>query len=184
MPRIPYPDPAKLPDNIRKQFEAAPINVVKMMAGASPAVFEGFGKFSGAFYGPSKLPANLREIAILRVGYLSKSRYETYQHEALARQVGHGDAQIEAIKHGGQHPGVLSDVQQAVLDFTDDVVLNVRASDATLGAVRKHLPDEEVLDLIMVIGLYMAVSRFLETCGVELDGAPLDWKNVVNRSTQ
>lgn len=179
MPRIPYADPARLPDHVRSTIAQAPINVVRMMAGASEAVFDGFSKFSGAFYGASKLQANLREVAILRVGYLSKSAYETFQHEALARRVGLSDAQVVAIEHGGQHPAALSDVQQAVMDFTDDVVLNVRASDATLGAVRKFLSDEEVLDLILVIGLYMAVSRFLETTGVDLDTTPLDWKNVV-----
>ena len=180
MPRIPYPDPAKLPDAMREALSRAPINVVRMMAGASPAVFDGFNKFSSAFYGPSKLGAHLREVAILRVGYLSNSAYETYQHEALARQVGITDMQIDAIKHGGEHPGVLDEDQQAVMNFTDDVVRNVRASDATLGAVRKFLSDEVVLDLILVIGLYMAVSRFLETAGVELDTAPLDWKRTVD----
>jgi len=181
MPRIPYPDPAKLPKHVQKAIDRAPINVMRMMAGASEAVFDGFGKFSSAFYGPSKLAPNLREVAILRVGYMSNSRYETYQHEPMGRQVGLTDAHIEAIKHGGEHPEVLSAVQQAVLNFTDDVVRNVRASDTNLAAVRKFLSDQEVLDLIMVIGLYMTVSRFLETAGVELDGAPLDWKKMVDR---
>jgi alkylhydroperoxidase family enzyme len=157
-------------------MERAPINVVRMMAGASPDVFDGFSKVAEAFYGSSKLAPNLREIAVLRVGHLSASRYETYQHELLARQVGLGDAQIEAIREGGEHPTVLSAVQQAVLNFTDEVVINVRAGDAALAGVRRHLADEQVLDLILVIGYYMMLSRFLETTGVELDSGGLDWK--------
>lgn len=58
--------------------------------------------------------------------------------------------------------------------FADDVILNVRAGDATLAAVRSHLSDQAVVDLILVIGLYMTVSRLLETAGVELDQAPID----------
>ena len=50
---------------------------------------------------------------------------------------------------------------------------------ANLAAVRKHLSDKQVLDLTLLIGFYMMVSRFLETAGVELDSKALDWKNVV-----
>jgi alkylhydroperoxidase family enzyme len=179
MPRIPYADPATLPENIHAAIARTPINIVRMMAGTSDGVFDGFGKLSGAFYGPkASLPPPLREIAILRVGYLSKAPYETYQHEAGARTAGLTDSQIEAIKHGGEHAEVLDATQQAVMSFTEDVVKNVRASDASLADVRKHLSDRQVLDLIMLIGLYMMVSRFLETTGVELDGKPLDWKTV------
>jgi 4-carboxymuconolactone decarboxylase len=180
MPRIPYADPATLPESTRTVVARAPINVVRMMAGTSDAVFDGFGKFSGAFYGPaSSLPPALREIAILRVGYMSHASYETFQHEPSGRLAGLNDSQIEAIKHGGEHVEALDPVQQAVLDFTDDVVKNVRASDANLAAVRKHLSDKQVLDLTLLIGFYMMVSRFLETAGVELDSKALDWKNVV-----
>jgi alkylhydroperoxidase family enzyme len=63
-----------------------------------------------------------------------------------------------------------------VLEFVDDLVENVRAGDATLAAVRKHLSDAQVVDLILVSGAYMMISRFLETTGVEIDDQPIDWK--------
>ncbi|MDB5394293.1 MAG: carboxymuconolactone decarboxylase family protein [Rhodospirillales bacterium] len=180
MPRIPYADPTTLPEAVRTTVSRAPINVVRMMSGASESVFDGFNKFSGAFYGPaSSLPPALREVAILRVGYLSNAPYETFQHEASGRLAGLGDSQIEAIKHGGEHKEALDEVQQAVLNFTEDVVKNVKASDANLAAVRRHLSDKQVLDLTLLIGLYMMVSRLLETAGVELDTKALDWKNVI-----
>src|ERR1700743_3344442 len=102
MPRIPYADPASLPESTRDAVARAALNGVRMMAGTSGAVFDGFGRFSGAFYGPaSTLPAALREIAILRVGYMSHAPYETFQHEPSGRLAGLTDSQIEAIKHGG-----------------------------------------------------------------------------------
>ncbi|HTJ65676.1 MAG TPA: carboxymuconolactone decarboxylase family protein [Alphaproteobacteria bacterium] len=180
MPRIPYLTPEQMSQNVRNAVARAPINVVRMMAGTSEAVFNGFNAFSGAFYGPaSSLPAEDREVAILRVGYLSNSKYETFQHEAAAKLAGLNEGQIEAIRHGGEHPGVLNETQQAILNFTDDVVKNVRAGDSTLDSVRKLLSDKQVLDLTLLIGLYMMVSRFLETAGVDLDTAALDWKHLV-----
>ena len=40
--------------------------------------------------------------------------------------------------------------------------------------MRAFLTDRALVDLILVIGLYMTVSRLLETTGVELDQAPID----------
>ncbi|RYD95692.1 MAG: carboxymuconolactone decarboxylase family protein, partial [Sphingomonadales bacterium] len=140
-------------------------------------VFRGFAALSSGFMSQeAPLDPKLREIAILRVGYLSNASYEVFQHEALARYVGHSDGAIAAIKAGDGAP--LGEVGAAVLAFTDDLVKNVRASDASLAAVRKHLDDTQVIDLILVTGMYMMVSRFLETTGVEIDETPIDWKQV------
>jgi alkylhydroperoxidase family enzyme len=173
MTRIPYPDPAKQSAAVRATLERAPINIMKMVSHASEPVFAGFGQFSGAFYQPSDLDPMLREVAILRVGYLSKSAYEIFHHEGLGRQIGLTEAQIEAIRAGKADP-LLSPAQAAVMAFADDIIVNVRAGDATLAAVREHLSDQALVDLILVIGLYMTVSRLLETTGVELDQAPID----------
>jgi 4-carboxymuconolactone decarboxylase len=178
MARIPYPDPAQLSPTMKTAIGQTQINVTRMLAGASEAVFSGFGAFAGAFYTGSKIPPVLREIAILRVGYLCNSRYETFQHEALARHLKLTMAQIEAIRTGGTHPNVLNPVEQAVLDFAGDMVKNVRVDDATLNALRKHLPDQQVIDLILVIGCYTTICFLLETTGVELDGAPIEWDSM------
>jgi alkylhydroperoxidase family enzyme len=175
MPRIPYADEASLSDAVREQLGEVPANVTRMLAVASEPVFATFSRMGSAFINGSSLPPKLRELAILRVGYLSDSRYETFQHEALGRFVGLSEAQIAAIEAGDSGADVLDEVEAAVLEFVDDLVENVRASDATLSAVRKHLDDTQVVDLILVTGNYMMVCRLLETTGVELDSAPIDW---------
>ena len=175
MQRIPYPDPASLPEDIRQRLEGSPPNVSRMLPGLSPGVYRGFTAFSAGLFSGSDLSPQLREIAILRVGYLSNASYEVFQHEAYARHVGLSGAQIDAIKAGGDKAALLGPAGAAVLAFTDDLVLNVRPSDATLSGVRAHLADNLVLDLVVVIGAYMTVSRFLETTGIEHDDQPIDW---------
>ncbi len=180
MPRIPYPDLAKLPEEVRRRLGDNPANVTRMLFAASKPVLDGFSVLSLGFMGGgSPLPPKLREIAILRVGYLSNAAYEVFQHEALARHVGLSEEQIAAIRTGGAAAAALGEAGAAVLAFTDDLVKNVRASDETLAEVRKHLDDTQLVDLIIVTGMYMMVSRFLETTGVEIDGAPIEWKDVV-----
>jgi len=175
MPRIPYVDESKLSAEVRAHLGEIPANVTRMMAVASEPVFKGVSAIGSAFISGSDLPAKLREIAILRVGYISNASYETFQHEALGRYVGLTDAQIDAVKVGDASSAALNEVESAVLEFVEDLVLNVRAGDATLAGVRKHLSDAQVVDLILVGGAYMMISRFLETTGVELDADPIDW---------
>ncbi len=175
MARIPYPDESKLPAALRGQAWADAPNVTRMLAGASEAVYTGFGAFGSALINGSDLPGKLREIAILRSGYVCNSKYETWQHEALGRYVGLTDTQIDAVREGNLDSPALDEEERAVLAFADDVIQNVRASDETLAGVRKFLTDAQVIDLILVTGAYLMVSRFLETTGVEFDENPIDW---------
>src|SRR5271156_246792 len=169
MPRLPYPDPARLPEAVRRVVIKNPSNVTRMLAAASEPVFKGFATLSMAFMGAaSPLPPKLREIAILRVGHLSHAAYEVFQHEALARHVGLSEAEIDAVRKGGAAAAALGAAGAAVLAYAEDLVKNVRAGDATLAAVRAHLNDTQLVDLTLVIGMYMMVSRFLETTGVEI----------------
>jgi len=178
MPRIPYADLATLSAEVRAAIGENPANVSRMLATASNGVFHGVNAAGRALINGSTLAPNIRELAILRVGYISKSRYETFQHEALARHVGMSEAEIAAIEAGDPNAPALSAAQSAVLEFVDDLVTNVRASDRTLDAVRLHLDDAQVLDLIMVSGYYMMICRVLETTGVELDSDPIDWNTI------
>ena len=178
MPRIPYRDLTTCPESVRKLTGDAPINAIRLQAVASPAVFEAFYHLGGALYTKSKIAPELRELAVLRVGYLDNSRYETFQHEEMGRRAGLGDAQIAAIKQGGKHPGTLSDVQQAVLDFVDEVVKNVKAGDVALAALRKFFSDEMVVDLIILTAYYMITTRLLENGAVELEATADAWKHL------
>jgi 4-carboxymuconolactone decarboxylase len=175
MPRVPYPDLAALPEDMRERLAGSPPNVSRMMMGLTPGVYRGFTAFTRSIFDASPLSPQLREIAILRVGHLSNASYEVYQHEAYARHVGLTDKQIAAVREGGDQAKLLGEAGQAVLAFTDDLVKNVRPSDASLSAVRGHLGDAVTMDLVLVIGAYMTVSRFLETTGVEIDEKPIDW---------
>ncbi|CAN5299208.1 carboxymuconolactone decarboxylase family protein [soil metagenome] len=180
-PRIPYGDIARLSAEDQEAIGDNPANVMRMLANASPGVFHGILLLGNGLYKESTLPPRLRELAVLRVGYLSNAGYEIWQHEALARTLGFTDRELTAIRTG-EGGGVLDPAQTAVLHFVDDVVRHVRAGDATLSAVRQHLDDRQLIDLLAVTGLYMTISRILETTGVPLDAAPADWKKELGQS--
>ena len=175
MSRIPYASLDDFPPEIRERFSDNTANVTRMIANASPSVFAGFGMFAEGLLRHSPLPPALRELAILRVGFLSNCEYEVFQHQTFARHVGLSDREIAAITSNEQHGDTLSEAQSDVLRFVDDLVANVRPSDETLTAVRALLDDTQVTDLTLTVGFYMMVARFIEMSGVEIDENSIDW---------
>ncbi len=182
MPRIPYPNPDQMSAEVRARVGDNPPNVTRMLAGASEGVYFGFGAYSQGLMKQSPLDPKLRELAILRVGYISNCEYELFQHEPFGRFVGLSDDQIAAIKVRDPSAPVFDAEQAAVLRFVDDIVRNVRPSDENLAAVRQHLDDTQLIDLVLVTGNYMTVCRFLETTGIELDAEAIDWDGYTSAS--
>jgi alkylhydroperoxidase family enzyme len=125
-------------------------------------------KLGNALLFKAELDPILRELVILRVGYLSDATYEIHQHLVVARHVGVSDAKIEALPQGPD-AAVFSDKERAILRFTDEVVKDVKASDPAYEAVARHLSHREVAELLLTIGFYMMVSRFLENLEVEIE---------------
>jgi 4-carboxymuconolactone decarboxylase len=168
MARIPYPDPAELtPETQAYLAKLPPINIFRMLAGGE-TLLPAFVRFGNHLLYKTALDPVLREIAIVRVGALSGASYELYQHEAISRQLGMSDELIAAI-HEGPEAAVLDDAQREVLRYTDEVVRDVKASDETFEALRSRLSLQELEELTITIGFYMAVSRYLETFGVDIE---------------
>jgi alkylhydroperoxidase family enzyme len=166
--RIPYFDPAQATGRAAKAYGKLPhLNIFRML-GHSGDLLEGFSRFGGHLLNFTSLDPVLREIAIVRVGVLSKASYEIHQHEAISRRIGMSEALIEAI-HEGPDAAVFDEAQRLVMRFTDDVVLNVRAGDATFNPTRAALGDKALQELTIIIGFYMLVSRYLETFDVEIE---------------
>src|SRR6476646_11998125 len=111
------------------------LNIYRMLAN-SEAGLKGFVRMGNALLFRCELDPGLRELAILRVGRLSRAAYEVFQHERIAREAGVEEAKIAALRDATIDSPAFNDNDRAVLRFTDDVVRNVKASDKTLKAVR------------------------------------------------
>lgn len=168
MARIDYVTDETIPDTAKDTFaKLAPLNIFRMMA-HSGKILGYYTRLGGGILNKSKLDPVLREIAILRVGYISKATYETFQHERIGRDAGMSDELIARVKEGPAAGG-FTEAEQLVMNFVDDVVHNVRASDATFDPLRSHLSDQEMQELTLTIGFYMMTCRFLETFDVDIE---------------
>jgi alkylhydroperoxidase family enzyme len=170
MARVPYPDPPTLDPDTRTVLDRLPpLNVFRMMAHGR-GLLAAFARLGNHLLFKAQLDPMLREIAIIRVGVLSGAGYEVFQHERVSRQLGMSDELIGAI-HAGPDSAEFDDLQRLVVRFTDDVVANVRAGDDTFVPLLEQLSVREVQELVMTIGYYMTVSRFLETFDVDIEGS-------------
>ena len=168
MARIPYFDPETATGRAAEAYEKLPaLNIFRMM-GHGGDLIETFSRMGAYLLNFTSLDPILREIAIVRVGVLSNAGYEVYQHERISRRIGMSDELIAGI-HEGPMAAVFDDAQREVMAFTDDVVANVRASDATFEPVRRRLGDKAIQELTMTVGYYMMVSRYLETFDVDIE---------------
>ena len=168
MARIPYFDMDEVPDSYADLLKSRnPLNLYRMLPHAATAA-PGFLKMGGALLRENEIDSQLREIVILRVGMLSGASYEVHQHKRVARSVGLSEEKIAAIEQGADAP-VFSELERLILRFTDTVVHQVKAPDELFNSVLEHLNHRQMAELVLTIGFYMMVSRFLENFEVDIE---------------
>ena len=172
MARIPYANLEHAHPKLRASYEALPnkLNIFRMLAHAERN-FAGFTQLGGTILARQDLAADLRELAILYIASVSKASYEWQQHLPIAKETGVSDAQIAALEATRIDADCFDARERLVLRFTHEVVHDVRASDATLADMEKEFSHREICELLLAIGFYMMVARFLETTGVDLESS-------------
>jgi 4-carboxymuconolactone decarboxylase len=168
MARIPYHDMTGLPPELMELIRGRPpLNLYRMLPHAV-TIAPGFLAMGRAILTNSELDPQLRELVILRVGALSDARYEVFQHRRVAATVGLSPDKIEAACNPGSE-GALNELEQLLMRFTDGVVREVKAPDELFDAVAERLSHRTLSELLLTIGFYMLVSRFLENTGVDIE---------------
>ena len=168
MARLPYPDVEDLPDANRNLLADLPsLNIFRMLAGSGPS-FAPFMALINAYLNEGILNEELRELVILRVGHLCNSPYELHQHIRVSRALGLSEARIAATRGGLPSPE-FSPAENAALALADDLTANVKGKEELVESAREHLGDAGTQELIIIIGVYLLVCRFLETLEIEIE---------------
>jgi alkylhydroperoxidase family enzyme len=118
----------------------------------------------------SKLDAKLREMAIIQVGYLTRSIYEYAHHVQLGLEAGLSDGDIRAIAdETAGKPTHLDALTKAALAAARELTRDIALSDATFAVLRQHLDNERLIDLFLAICLYNSTVRMLAALQVDLE---------------
>jgi alkylhydroperoxidase family enzyme len=171
MPRIPYVDAHNAPEAVRETMQRLPVelNIFKMLANAE-SLFRPFLGLGTAILGTMSLSPRTRELIILHVGRMSNGEYEWVQHVPIGAAVGLTPEHIAALERGDIRADCFDAEDQAVLQFTTEVVRDVKAGDAAFRALQRHFDARRIVEIILTIGYYMIIARVTETTEIDIDG--------------
>ena len=106
------------------------------------------------------VPRKLNEFAILITARALNVQYEWAAHHKYALQAGLSPAIIDAVAVG-KKPASMQPDEEAVYNFTKELVDAKQVSDSTFHAAVDKFGERTVVDLIGVIGYYHFVSMML-----------------------
>jgi AhpD family alkylhydroperoxidase len=163
--RVPYLNAQDLGEADRDLL-GRPINLFRALAHNPDGLraFHGVGEWIR--YG-GQLDARLRELAILRVGYVTRCAYEFSHHVRVGRDFGLTDEDIELVRRPageGADDGAAV-VIQAATEITEDLGL----ADETWQRLAGLLGDAVAVELVLVVAHYCAVVRVLNSLKVDVE---------------
>jgi 4-carboxymuconolactone decarboxylase len=123
------------------------------IAGAFLEVFRTDGR-------STTLSPRVHEIVVLTVGAACHCDYELYAHRLLGTATGLDDEMIDAIV-ADERPDFDHVEERCAYEFTRQLVTQQRVDDTTYATASTELRDEQVVDMVLLIGLYLTVCSIL-----------------------
>ena len=136
-----------------------PSNVLGFLA-QHPDLARAFLTFNKHLLFESTLPAATRELAILRVAWRRRCRYEWAQHVLIAKRAGVTEEQIARVR---------AESTTALARAVDELDMDSRLSDRTYAELAADLDDRQLMDLVFTVGTYGLLAMAFNTFEVELD---------------
>lgn len=169
MARIRYLSPEDLAEADRDLLKR-PITLYRALVN-SPGMARAWSGLGQYIRHGSSLDPRLRELAIIQVGYLTRSAYEYAHHCRLGiEQFGVTPEDIRAISRETDYgDGGFPELEAAVLRAAREMVAGPGVSDATFTTLERHLDRERLVDLIVTIGFYCGVVRVLASLEIDVE---------------
>ncbi|KAK5709378.1 hypothetical protein LTR17_019833 [Elasticomyces elasticus] len=174
-------------DRIRARRNPRPLIPLDLALLHNPAIADGYSSLMGAIRTQSSFPLALAELAICYVAVLNGAVYEWTAHAPIALKAGArrevlesvlegswkwkrveavpGEKGGEGIGMGGEGGGMgkmlVSADEEMVLEFTEQSTENVKVEEELMERLKQRWTDQQVMELVITVGGYNMVSRFL-----------------------
>ena len=149
--------------------EGSKTNIIQIMANHPPMAlaWSHFGKY---FMTGHTLNNRQLEFVVLRVAVLVKSHYEWHNHVGYAMQAGISLEEIAQIRDFPEAENAFSEEECAILSTCDELIKSNNVLDATWATLQKTLSQEQMMDLVMLVGNYVMTSWAISAFGVPIEG--------------
>jgi alkylhydroperoxidase family enzyme len=123
-----------------------------------------------------RLDPRLRELVIMRIGWLTASEYEWTQHWRVAQGLGVSEEDLLGVRDWQAYPS-FGPAERAVLGATDDVVRDGAVSAKSWTACEREFgADQAVLiELVTAISAWRMVASILDSLQVPLEDGVAGW---------
>lgn len=126
--------------------------------------------------GGDHLDPRLRELVIMRIGWVSGAEYEWAQHWGIAQHLGLEANDLLGVRDWEAHPG-FGPAERAAMAATDEVLRDGAISEATWDRCHRDVSgDPEVLlELLGAVCTWSMISVMLRSLDVPLDDDVERW---------
>lgn len=161
------------PEQVQESFDKLmpsgmePLRLFRTLA-HNPRVLERVRR--GGLLDPGSISMKERELVILRTTALCSSEYEWGVHvRFFADAAGLSTEQVHATVGAEAAAGTWNDSEQALLQACDELHTGAHLSDATFAQLSAHFSAEQIVEVLILAGLYHAISFVTNGAHIELE---------------
>jgi len=152
------PELKEIEDRILK--ERGRISLLYQVLLNSAPIAKGWEAMLTAVRNQTSVPADLRELMILRVAVLNKASFEFEAHIPHALKAGVTQEKIEALR-ALDLSSQFTDEEKLLLTMTDHMTRDIEVPADLMAKITSHYSPEKVVELVATVAAYNMVSRFL-----------------------
>jgi 4-carboxymuconolactone decarboxylase len=136
-------DHSVIPEYMRTMVKHPAIFACQMEMGT--AIFKG------------QLSPRERELAVLRIGWLSRAPYEWGEHVDISQRYGVTKEEVERVTQGSSAPG-WSEHDAAILRGVEELLGDAAISQPTWDVLAKSWNEAQLIEFPMMVGQYVATA--------------------------
>jgi len=163
-PRVPPVQPGARPQlrviEERILQQRGQISVLYQVLLNSAPIAQGWEALLTAVRNQTSIPADLRELIILRVAVSNRASFEFQAHVPHALRAGVPQAMIDAVRQTPLAAG-FTESERWVLSMTDHMTRSVDVPAEVMAEITSRYGATEVVELVATVAAYNMVSRFL-----------------------
>jgi 4-carboxymuconolactone decarboxylase len=168
--RVPLVQPGTRPElaevESRILAERGRVSLLYQVLLNSGPIAAGWERMLTAVRNQTGVPADLRELMILRVAVLNGASFEFEAHVPHAQRAGVSAEKIAAVRDMPL-PAVFAPLERLVLEVTDAMTRDIVVSDALMERMREQFDPKGIVEVVATIAAYNMVSRLLVALNVE-----------------
>lgn len=132
----------------------------------SGPIASGWERMLTAVRNQTGIPADLRELIILRVAVLNQATFEFDAHIPHAEKAGVSRDKIAATR-SPVLPQVFTPLERLVLELADAMTRDITVPDALMSRIQAEFDAQGTVELVATVAAYNMVSRMLVALKVE-----------------